>query len=224
MDQFKSGEPEAMADGTRANRQNDVFDFIMKHVRENGYAPSIREICTALGLRSTSTVHYHLTALAKRGLIQWEGGKNRAIKVLGHGSLAPLPPRAGDEVRGRGLPIVGRIAAGRPIEAIAEHDEYLSFEERFEGPELYVLRVKGDSMIEDHIQDGDYVIIKRQSTASDGEIVVALLDDGEATLKRLYREKDGRIRLQPANSSMQPIFVDRVTVQGKLVGLLRQDF
>lgn len=196
---------------TRSNRQNEVFDFIVQSVRENGYAPSIREICTALDLRSTSTVHYHLTALAKRGLIQWEGGKNRAIKVL-EGAKSP------------GLPVVGRIAAGRPIEAIAEQDEYLNFEDTFSDPELYVLRVRGESMIEDHIQDGDYVIIKRQDTARDGEIVVALLEDGEATLKRLYREPGGRFRLQPANATMAPIFVERVTVQGKVVGLLRQKF
>lgn len=214
---------DAESGGGRANRQNEVYDFIMRHVRENGYAPSIREICTALGLRSTSTVHYHLTALAKRGLIQWEGGKNRAIKVLGREQTLPAALR--DEApRAKGLPIVGRIAAGRPIEAIAEHDEYLTLEDRFDGPELYVLKVKGDSMIEDHIQDGDYVIIKRQDTARDGEIVVCLLDDGEVTLKRLYREPGNRFRLQPANNSMQPIYVDRVTVQGKLVGLLRESF
>ncbi|MDB5096006.1 MAG: lexA [Cyanobacteria bacterium RYN_339] len=199
---------------SRTSKQQEVFEYIMLHVRENGYAPSIREICTALGLRSTSTVHYHLTALAKRGMIQWEGGKNRAIKVLVDNE-AP---------RNLGLPIKGRIAAGHPIEAISQEDEYLNFEETFSEPELYVLKVKGESMIEDHIQDGDYVIIKNQSSAKDGEIVVALLDDGEVTLKRFYREPGGRFRLQPANASMEAIFVDRVQIQGKVVGLLRQDF
>lgn len=196
---------------TRSNRQNEVYEFIVTNVRKNGYAPSIREICEALGLRSTSTVHYHLTALAQRGLIEWEGGKNRAIRVL-------------EGVRSPGLPIVGKIAAGRPIEAIAQNDEYLNFEETFDDPELYVLKVKGDSMIDDHIADGDYVIIKRCDAARDGEIVVALVDEGEATLKRLYREPGGKFRLQPANSTMQPIIVDRVTIQGKLVGLLRTRF
>jgi repressor LexA len=212
--------PDTDVVGGRANRQDEVHAFIVRHVRENGYAPSIREICSALGLRSTSTVHYHLTALARRGVIQWEGGKNRAIKLLGGVPSEATEDRTG----GRGLPIVGRIAAGRPIEAIAEADEYLDFDATFNGPELYVLRVKGDSMIEDHIADGDYVIIKRQETARDGEIVVALLDDGEATLKRIYREPGGRFRLQPANSAMAPLYVDRVRVQGKLVGLLRAQF
>lgn len=196
---------------TRSNRQNEVFEFIVQSVRKNGYAPSIREICESLGLRSTSTVHYHLTALAQRGMIEWEGGKNRAIRVL-------------EGARPAGLPVVGRIAAGRPIEAIAQHDEYLNFEETFDDPELYVLKVKGDSMIEDHIADGDYVIIKKQDTARDGEIVVALVDEGEATLKRLYREPGGKFRLQPANATMEPIFVDRLLIQGKLVGLLRTRF
>ncbi|MEB3328107.1 MAG: transcriptional repressor LexA [Candidatus Sericytochromatia bacterium] len=206
--------------GGRASRQDEVHAFIVRHVRENGYAPSIREICAALGLRSTSTVHYHLTALARRGIIQWEGGKNRAIKLL-----AGLPGEAPEaRLVPKGLPIVGRIAAGRPIEAIAEADEYLDLDACFNGPELFVLRVKGDSMIEDHIADGDYVIIKRQETARDGEIVVALLDDGEATLKRLYREPGGRFRLQPANCAMAPLYVDRVRVQGKVVGLLRAQF
>lgn len=196
--------------GPRTNRQDEIFEFIVESARRNGYAPSIREICQALGLRSTSTVHYHLTALAKRGLIEWEDGKNRAIRVVDN---AP-----------KGLPIVGRIAAGRPIEAIAEADEFLDLSETFNDPALYVLRVKGDSMIEDHIADGDLVIIRKQDTARDGEIVVALVEDAEATLKRIYKEKDGRIRLQPANAAMEPIFVDRVTVQGKLVGLLRNRF
>ncbi|MEB3197253.1 MAG: transcriptional repressor LexA [Candidatus Sericytochromatia bacterium] len=199
----------------RANRQDEVHAFIVAHVAQNGYAPSIREICTALGLRSTSTVHYHLTALAKRGLIQWEGGKNRAIRLTGQGG-------GGSSSRSRGLPVVGRIAAGRPIEAIADAPEHLDLETEFSGPDVYVLRVKGDSMIEDHIQDGDYVIIQRQDTARDGDIVVALLDDGEATLKRFYRERGGRIRLQPANSAMSPLFVERVLVQGKMIGLLRK--
>jgi repressor LexA len=199
---------------SRTSKQTEVFEFIMQHVRENGYAPSIREICTALGLRSTSTVHYHLTALAKRGLIQWEGGKNRAIKVLVDN----------EEPRSPGLPILGRIAAGRPIEAISEGAEYLNFEDTFNEPKLYVLKVRGESMIEDHIQDGDFVIIKEQTQAKDGEIVVAMLDDGEVTLKRFYREPGGKFRLQPANSSMEPIFVDRVQIQGKVVGLLRQQF
>ncbi|MEB3284969.1 MAG: transcriptional repressor LexA [Candidatus Sericytochromatia bacterium] len=204
---------------TRATRQNDVYRFIVDHVHANGYAPSIREICEALGLRSTSTVHYHLTVLAKRGLIEWADGKNRAIRLLGSAA-----PKATFQTSSRGLPIVGRIAAGRPIEAIAQSDEFLDLETQFAGTDVYVLQVKGDSMIEDHIQDGDYVIIKRSETARNGDIVVALLDSGEATLKRFYRERGGRFRLQPANRSMAPLLVDRLTIQGKLIGLLRSQF
>jgi repressor LexA len=195
----------------KTSRQTEVLEFIICNIREHGYAPSIREICLGLGLRSTSTVHYHLTALAKKGLIQWEEGKNRAITVL-------------EGVKSPGLPIVGRIAAGRPIEAITQADEYLNLEETFNDPDLFVLRVRGDSMIEDHIADGDLVIIRKQETARDGEIVVALVGEGEATLKRFYREGGGRFRLQPANAEMAPIYVEQLTIQGKVVGLLRKNF
>jgi len=211
--------PLSAAASRRATRQNDVYRYIVEHVRENGFAPSIREICHALGLRSTSTVHYHLTQLAERGLIDWAEGKNRALRLLGAAA-----PNASAEERSRGLPIVGRIAAGRPIEAISDTQEFLNLETKFAGPDVFVLKVKGDSMIEAHIQDGDYVIIKRQETARNGDIVVALLDSGEATLKRLYRERGGGFRLQPANRSMAPLVVDKLTIQGKLIGLLRSEF
>jgi repressor LexA len=211
--------PLSAAASRRATRQNDVYRYIVEHVRENGFAPPIREICHALGLRSTSTVHYHLTQLAERGLIDWAEGKNRALRLLGAAA-----PNASAEERSRGLPIVGRIAAGRPIEAISDTQEFLNLETKFAGPDVFVLKVKGDSMIEAHIQDGDYVIIKRQETARNGDIVVALLDSGEATLKRLYRERGGGFRLQPANRSMAPLVVDKLTIQGKLIGLLRSEF
>lgn len=212
-------QPISAAASSRATRQNDIYKFIVKHVHENGFAPSIREICQALGLRSTSTVHYHLTTLAKRGLIEWADGKNRAIRLLGSAA-----PKAAFHEPSRGLPVVGRIAAGRPIEAIAESEEFIDLETKFAGTDVYVLKVKGDSMIEDHIQDGDYVIIKRQETARNGDIVVALLEGGEATLKRFYRERNGGFRLQPANRAMAPLVVDKLDIQGKLIGLLRAQF
>jgi repressor LexA len=199
---------------SRTSKQTEVFEFIMQHVRENGYAPSIREICTALGLRSTSTVHYHLTALAKRGLIQWEGGKNRAIRVLVEN----------EEPRNPGLPIKGRIAAGRPIEAISEGNEYLNFEEKFNEPELYVLKVRGESMIDEHLQDGDFVVVNGRNTADNGEMVIAMIEGTSATVKRLYREPGGWIRLQPANEKMRPIRAQErdVMIQGVVVGVIRK--
>lgn len=199
-------------------RQQEVLDYLRRAIAERGYVPSIREIVEALGVHSTSTIHYHLTGLAERGLIRWEKGKNRAIQLL-EAEPAPAlrPPVELPEAR---LPILGRIAAGRPIEAIGDGTETLDLSGLWATGNNFVLEVKGESMIEDHIMPGDMVVVKPQATARDGEIVVALLDSGEATLKRLYRE-DGRIRLQPANATMDPIYVDSVTVQGRVVGVIR---
>ncbi|HEY9855550.1 MAG TPA: transcriptional repressor LexA [Stenomitos sp.] len=204
-------------------RQQEVLDYLRRAIAERGYVPSIREIVEALGVHSTSTIHYHLTGLAERGLIRWEKGKNRAIQLLESPTAAtPTPAAAPIEfpVETPKLPILGRIAAGRPIEAIGDGTETLDLTGLWATGNNYVLEVKGESMIEDHIMPGDMVIVKPQATARDGEIVVALLDNGEATLKRLYREA-GRIRLQPANSTMDPIYVDSVTVQGRVVGVIR---
>ncbi len=197
-------------------RQQEVMDFLRRSLRERGYVPSIRELGEALGLRSTSTIHYHLTGLAERGLIRWDKGKNRAIQLIGEEPFAPAP-------RPAVLPLRGRIVAGSPIEAIEGVDE-VDLATLWPAENVYLLEVKGQSMIEDHIAPGDWVVVRKQSTAHDGEIVVALLDDGEATLKRVYREKGGRFRLQPANSEMAPIFVDagRLAVQGKVVGVIRR--
>jgi repressor LexA len=201
-------------EGPLPRRQQEVLDFLRKAIAERGYVPSIREIVEALGVQSTSTIHYHLTGLARRGLIRWDKGKNRAIQLTETG-MGEADDRAS------ALPIVGRIAAGRPIEAIADDSERLDLTDMWATSGNYVLEVKGTSMIEDHIMPGDWVIVQPQATAKDGEIVVALLDNGEATLKRIYREA-GRIRLQPANSEMDPIYVDRVTVQGRVVGVVRR--
>lgn len=195
-------------------RQQEVLDYLRRAIAEHGYVPSIREIVEALGVHSTSTIHYHLTGLAERGMIRWDKGKNRAIQLteLGMGSTQQAPV---------GLPIKGRIAAGRPIEAIEAGDEALDLAGLWHQDEHFLLEVKGTSMIEDHIMPGDMVVVQPRSTARDGEIVVALLEDGEATLKRLYRE-NGRFRLQPANAEMEPIYAEHVMVQGRVVGVIRQ--
>lgn len=207
-----------MVDTKLPRRQQEVLDYLRRAIAERGYVPSIREIVEALGVHSTSTIHYHLTGLAERGLIRWEKGKNRAIQLMEHPASAPAPVALPEETPK--LPILGRIAAGRPIEAIGDGTETLDLTGLWATGNNYVLEVKGESMIEDHIMPGDMVVVKPQATARDGEIVVALLDTGEATLKRLYREA-GRIRLQPANSTMEPIYVDSVTVQGRVVGVIR---
>lgn len=196
-------------------RQREVLDYLRQSLREKGYVPSIRELGEALGLRSTSTIHYHLTGLADRGLIRWEKGKNRAIQLIGEEPFG--------QSRGAVLPLAGRIVAGSPIEAIEGVDE-VDLATLWPAENVYLLEVKGNSMIEDHIAPGDWVVVRRQSSAHDGEIVVALIDQEEATLKRIYREKGGRWRLQPANSAMEPIFVEpgRLTIQGKVVGVIRR--
>jgi repressor LexA len=193
-------------------RQLEVLEFLRGALREQGYVPSIREIASALGLQSTSTIHHHLTGLAERGLIRWEKGKNRAIQLLDEPTVAP-----GE------LPILGRIAAGSPIEALGDGRETLDLASLWAQGGNYLLEVKGQSMIEDHITPGDLVVVRPQPNAHDGEIVVALIDGQEATLKRFYREAD-RIRLQPANSEMEPIYVrpDQLLIQGKIIGVIRQ--
>lgn len=193
-------------------RQLEVLDFLRTSLREQGYVPSIREIASALGLQSTSTIHHHLTGLAERGLIRWEKGKNRAIQLLDEPQPAP-----GE------LPILGRIAAGAPIEALSDGRDTLDLASLWAQGGNYLLEVKGQSMIDDHIAPGDLVVVRPQPSAHDGEIVVALIEGQEATLKRLYRESD-RIRLQPANSEMEPIYVrpDQLMIQGKVIGVIRQ--
>lgn len=193
-------------------RQLEVLEFLRGALREQGYVPSIREIASALGLQSTSTIHHHLTGLAERGLIRWEKGKNRAIQLLDEPA-----PSAGE------LPILGRIAAGSPIEALGDGQETLDLAALWAKGGNYLLEVRGQSMIDDHIAPGDLVVVRPQPSAYDGEIVVALIDGQEATLKRLYRESD-RIRLQPANADMEPIYVrpDQLQIQGKIIGVIRQ--
>jgi repressor LexA len=197
----------------RASHENQqkILDFIKSEIEDKGYPPSVREICAAVGLRSTSTVHAHLNHLEAQGLIRRDPTKPRALEVLD-----------GTQPRGRSVPLVGRVTAGQPILAIENIDEYLTLPQSVLGQgKMFSLRVEGESMIDAGIMDGDIVILRQQDTAENGEIVVAMTDEDEATLKRIYYEPD-RVRLQPENPTMAPIYVDNVTVLGKLVALIRQ--
>ena len=198
-------------------QQGRVLETIVDYVREHGYAPSIEELNQILGTTSTSTMHYHLQALEKKGYISRIKGKQRAIQV--NKDLLPDAPEPN-----KGLPILGRIAAGMPLLAIEDRSEYLNLAIEFYQPDNYVLIVQGDSMIEDNIADGDMVIVQPTSVAREGETVVALVDNNDTTLKRFYREGLRHVRLQPANSSMEPIIVPRekVQIQGKVVAVVRR--
>jgi len=191
-------------------RQHDIVEFVREYIAENPYAPTMQEIADHLGV-SRPTVFEHIEALEAKGALRRQRTMSRAIE------LAP-------ELSGRptALPLVGLIAAGSPIEAIQD-TEVLDLEELFRGRvgETFVLQVRGDSMIDEQIRDGDYVIVEKREQARNGETVVALLEDGEATLKTFYREK-GRIRLQPANEKMKPIYVKTCRIQGIVIGVLRK--
>ena len=191
-------------------RQRDVYLFIREKVRHRGYGPTVREIGVEFDINSPNGVVCHLKALEKKGLIRREPNMSRAIEL----AAEPLHPR--------GLRLAGRIAAGVLHEAI-EQDERVDFGQIFdpENENLFVLEVSGESMIDDHIADGDYVVVKSQRTARKGQIVVAITDEGEATLKRWFPEK-GHVRLQPANSSMKPIIVKNARVLGVVQGVVRK--
>ena len=197
----------------RASHENQqkILDFIKSEIENKGYPPSVREICAAVGLRSTSTVHAHLNHLEAQGLIRRDPTKPRALEVVD-----------GTQPRGRSVPLVGRVTAGQPILAIENIEEYLTLPQSVLGQgKMFSLRVEGESMIEAGIMDGDIVILRQQDTAENGEIVVAMTDEDEATLKRIFYE-EGRVRLQPENRTMDPIYVKNATVLGKLVALIRQ--
>ncbi|MBL9091464.1 MAG: transcriptional repressor LexA [Planctomycetaceae bacterium] len=192
------------------SRQKEVYEFIREKIRTRGYGPTVREIGTHFKISSPNGVMCHLKALEKKGLIAREANMSRAI-TLATESFAEQ--RAG-------LPLRGRIAAGMLHEAV-EQNETIDFGGLFDSDDMFVLEVTGDSMIEDHISDGDYVVIRKQETAHKGDIVVALTDENEATLKRWYPEAD-RIRLEPANSNMKPIYVKNAKVLGVCVGVVRK--
>ena len=194
-------------------RQLEILRLIRDYRNRHGYSPTMQEIGDQLNLTKV-TVFEHVGALERKGLLR-RGAKHKARSLQVSEKF-----RFPDE-RSTLLPLAGRIAAGSPIEAI-EDDEALDLEAVFAGrPNSFVLRVDGDSMVEDHICDGDLVVCEKRNTARNGEVVVALLPDGEATLKRIYREK-GRIRLQPANANYKPIYADDVEIQGVVIGLVRQ--
>ena len=194
-------------------RQKEVLDFLTGFTQRKGYSPSYEEIAAGLGLNSLATVHKHVTNLHNKGLLQRAHNRSRSIDVVS--------PRAAKRPSDR-LPLVGRIAAGKPVEAI-ETAESISLAEIIGSREVYALVVRGDSMRDEHIVNGDYVLVERTTTAREGEIVVALVDGSDATLKRFYKEGN-LIRLQPSNVEMAPIYApaERVAIQGKVLGMLRK--
>jgi len=200
-------------------RQRQVYDFISEFVQKHGYSPSFEEIGEGLGLSSLATVHKHVSNLEKKDLLKRDYNRSRSIDLL--------PPKgrlkqAMSVNTTLVLPLLGRIAAGQPIEAV-QNPETISLADFVRSKEVFVLEVRGDSMQDQHILDGDYVLVEKTRTAHNGEIVVALVEGSEATLKRLYREGD-KIRLQPSNVNMQPIIVSAasVEVQGRVIGVLRK--
>jgi repressor LexA len=203
-----------------SKRQQQIFEFIKHEVREKGYPPSVREIGEAIGLASSSTVHGHLERLEQKGLIRRNPAKPRAIEILAEEETKGT---SGDFLQETAyVPIVGKVTAGVPITATENIEEYFPLPRRLvRSATVFALRVQGDSMIEAGILDGDLVIVRQQSTAENGEIVVAMTEDGEATVKRFFREKD-HIRLQPENSTMEPLVYNHVVILGKVVGVFRQ--
>lgn len=200
-------------------RQREVYDFISRFVAEHGYSPSFEEIGKGLELTSLATVHKHVTNLEKKGLLTRDYNRSRSIDLL--------PPKgrlkqAMSVNTGLVLPLLGRIAAGQPIEAV-ENPETISLADFVRSKEVFVLEVRGDSMQDEAILDGDYVLVEKARTAHNGDIVVALVDQSDATLKRFYREGES-IRLQPSNVTMKPIIVPAasVDVQGRVIGVLRK--
>lgn len=196
-------------------RQKELLDFLSQYIQHQGYAPTLQEIAKAMNLSSLATVHEHLQALEKKKLIQRKGGSNRGIEILSNSASTPSPAIE--------IPVIGFIAAGRPLEAIEEPREFIPIPPQFlnSARRNFVLQVKGNSMIDEGILDGDYVICQEQQTANNGDIVVAVLDEGYATLKRYFKEPT-RIRLEPANTAMAPIFSRNVAIKGRMVSLYRR--
>ncbi|HYK72990.1 MAG TPA: transcriptional repressor LexA [Pseudoneobacillus sp.] len=199
-----------------SKRQQDILAFIKDEVRSKGYPPSVREIGEAVGLASSSTVHGHLARLETKGLIRRDPTKPRAIEILDlEESNIPMQNVIN-------VPVIGKVTAGLPITAIENVDEYFPLPASFAPADenVFMLEIMGDSMIEAGILDGDFVVVKQQRTANNGDIVVAMTEEDEATVKRFFKEKD-YFRLQPENSSLEPIILQNVSILGKVVGVFR---
>jgi repressor LexA len=229
-------------------RQKQVLDFLMDFINRRGYSPSFEEIGKGLRLSSLATVHKHLDNLARKGFVRRRFNQSRSLEVVAVPGSVPFartalrsldsPRRLGARARaaaGAGglltpvvgkleFPLLGRIAAGQPVEAIPNAETFSLGDFSGGKGNVFVLKVKGDSMIDDHICDGDYILVEGSETAENGEIVVALIDQTDATLKRFFREANGKVRLQPANAQMQPIILPgrEVKIQGRVIGVLRK--
>ena len=200
-------------------RQKEVLDYLVGFQNKNGYSPSYLEIAGAMKLSSLATVHKHLSTLERKGFVRRGYNQSRSIEIT------QLPKPIRDQVIERhstSLPLMGRIAAGRPLEAIEER-ESISMADFSRGPNTFVLKVRGDSMRDEHIVDGDYVLVEHTSTARQGEIIVALVRGSETTLKRYYIE-GATVRLQPSNAEMEPIYIplSQIAIQGRVLGVLRR--
>lgn len=194
-------------------RQRQIFDYLDSFIDNYGYAPSFEEIASFFGYSSLATVHEHLSNLEQKGFIRKNYNRSRSLEIVrAEGTLALE------------LPLLGTVAAGLPIEAIEEQETISVPHDMLRSGENYVLRVKGDSMIDEQIRDGDYIVVNSRSTADNGEMVVALIGGDSATVKKFFRERDGRIRLQPANPTMQPLFYaeEEVQVQGIVIAVIRR--
>ncbi len=196
-------------------RQKQILDFLNDYIEEHGHAPTLVEIAKNLGVKSLATVHEHLATLEKKGLIKKTGGITRGIELIER--------RIGRIVKGIELPVMGFIAAGTPIEPYTDPNATFPVSPNLVTPnkKSYVLQVKGESMIDDGILDGDFVVVEETNHADNGDIVVAMIENGVVTLKRFFKESD-RVRLQPANSTMQPIYAKNVTIQGKVTSVIRK--
>lgn len=203
-------------------RQHQILEFIRAEIHRRGYPPSVREIGESVGLSSSSTVHSHLAALEAKGLIRRDPSKPRALEVMDYRDT----DRAVDYGQVFAVPLVGQVAAGEPILAAENIEATITLPVEISGEQTFILRVKGDSMIDAGILDGDFVVVKQQSTANNGEIVVAMIEnphsgESESTVKRFFREAD-RVRLQPENSSLEPIYAREIQILGKVVALFRR--